>query len=294
MLQGAGGRPQQSSRLNSRARNAEAGGVTQISRPFQIVLAAFAVFVVVWFVALRHHSSGESSSAPQPAASTPAQSEAGGGTPASKGGVYHGSAPGVEGLSRAIQKARGAVAQSEQHAQRLQRQSGGTQAQGAQKQQSQAGQTQGQQAQQRQSQGQTQSHQTQTQQSQAQSQSQKSQTAPADTKSKPGVPAMQATVEGELKHGKVVAVLFWNPKGAVDETVRGELRKAGGSMHGKLAVHVARSSEVGSFGSFTRTVQVYSTPTILLINAKGKTSSLTGLTDAFSIEQSIKEIKRAH
>ncbi len=104
---------------------------------------------------------------------------------------------------------------------------------------------------------------------------------------------MQAVVEGELKHGKVVAVLFWNPKGAVDATVRRELRAAGRAQHGKLAVHVARSNQVGSFGSFTHAVQVYSTPTILLINAKGETSSLTGLTDAFSIGQAIKEVKRA-
>ncbi|HUA75805.1 MAG TPA: hypothetical protein VL988_13705 [Solirubrobacteraceae bacterium] len=266
--------------------------MTRISRPFQIVLAVFALFVVVWFVALRHHSTGETSSVPVPAAKAPAQSSsAGGGTPASKGGVYHGSAPGVEGLSRAIQRARGAVAQSQQNAHQLQQKSaeasGGTQAHGSsQRQQAQAGQTQS-----RQGQSQTRS---QARQSQTRSQPQKTQSTPAHTPSKPGVPAMQATVEGELKHGKVVAVLFWNPKGTVDATVRSELRKAGGAMHGKLAVHVARSSEVGSFGSFTHTVQVYSTPTILLINAKGKTSSLTGLTDAFSIEQAIGEIKRAH
>jgi hypothetical protein len=265
--------------------------VTQISRPFQIVLAAFVLFAVVWFVALRKHSSsGESASTPQPAAKAPAQSSAGGGTPASKGGEYHGSAPGVAGLSRAIQKARGAVTQSEQHAQRRQRQSGAAQAQATQKQQTQAGQTQGGRAQ-----SQAQGHHSQNQsRSQAQTQSRQSQNAPVHTQSKSGVSAMQATVEGELKHGKVVAVLFWNPKGSVDATVRSELHEAGGTLHGKLAVHVARASEVGSFGSFTRAVQVYSTPTILLINAKGNTSSLTGLTDAFSIEQAIREVKRAH
>jgi hypothetical protein len=104
---------------------------------------------------------------------------------------------------------------------------------------------------------------------------------------------MQKVVEGELAHGKVVAVLFWNPKGAVDASVRRELRAAGRAQHGKLAVHVAGANRVGSFGSFTHAVQVYSTPTILLINAKGSTSSLTGLTDAFSIGQAIKEVKRA-
>ncbi len=92
--------------------------MTHISRPFQIALAALVLFIAVWFIALRGHSSSSSSSAPAPASSpsSQAQSAPGGGTPASKGGVYHGSAPGVEGLSRAIQKARGAVAQSQQNA----------------------------------------------------------------------------------------------------------------------------------------------------------------------------------
>ena len=233
--------------------------MTHISRPFQIALAGLVLLVAVWFLALRGHS-GESSSsglarrprqAPPRRSPSASQSTPGGGTPASKGGVYHGSAPGVEGLSRAIQKARGAVAQSQQSA----KQQGSAQSSsGAQK------------------------HSAQTQTSQSQSakltQAQQKQSRQAQnsqqSKAASGVPAMQAVVEGELKHGKVVAVLFWNPKGAVDATVRRELRAAGRAQHGKLAVHVARSNEVGSFGSFTHAVQVYSTPTILLINAKGK------------------------
>jgi hypothetical protein len=255
--------------------------MTHISRPFQIALAALVLFIAVWFLALRGHS-GESSSSSAPTSassssssqSSASQSAPGGGTPASKGGVYHGSAPGVEGLSRAIQKARGAVAQSQQNA----KQQGSAQSSsGAQKHSAQTQTSQSQSA-----------KQTQTQQKQSQ-QARNSQ----QSKAASGVPAMQVVVEGELKHGKVVALLFWNPKGAVDATVRRELRAAGRSQHGKLAVHVARSNQVGSFGSFTHAVQVYSTPTILLINAKGKTSSLTGLTDSFSIGQAIKEVKRA-
>jgi hypothetical protein len=264
--------------------------MTQISRPFQIALAVLVLFLAVWFVALRGHSSGgESPSSPSPSASTAATSSPsgrstaspstpGGGSPASQGGVYHGSAPGVEGLSRAIQKARGAVAQSQQNAKQ---QESGQSAGGVQKQSAQA-----------QSQTRTSpSHSS--QQSQAQQQQSRQAQNAQPTKAASGVPAMQSVVEAELEHGKVVAVLFWNPKGAVDATVRRELRAAGRAQHGKLAVHVARSGEVGSFGSFTHTVQVLSTPTILLINAHGKTSSVTGLTDAFSIGQAIKEVKQA-
>ena len=191
----------------------------------------------------------------------------------------HGSAPGVEGLSRAIQKARGAVAQSQQNAkqQGSAQSSSGSQAQSAQKHSAQSRTSQSQGAKQ------TQAQQKQSQQTQSSQQS----------KAAGGMPAMQSVVERELERGKVVAVLFWNPDGAVDATVRRELRAAGRAQHGKLAVHVARANQVGSFGSFTHTVQVYSTPTILLINTKGSTSSLTGLTDAFSIGQAIKEVKRA-
>jgi len=278
--------------------------VTHISRPIQIALAAAVLLIAVWFVALRNHSSstessGSGSSAPassspsQPSASQSASSSQGtpgGGTPASKGQIYKGSAPGVEGLSRAIHRAQGAVAQSQQNAQQLQKKSaeasGGTHAQGAQ------GQTQNSQAQ---SQSQTQQHQSRGQQTQQHRQTQQRQQAQpqSQAKSTNGVPAMQSVVEGNLAHGKLVAVLFWNPKGAVDQTVRRELSAASRDEHGKLAVHLAHSSEVGSFGSFTHTVQVYSTPTILLINKQGKTSSLTGLTDAFSIQQWIKEVKKA-
>jgi hypothetical protein len=261
--------------------------MTQISRPFQIALAALVLFIAVWFLALRGHS-GESSSSgssspsaassPSPSSSA-SQSAPGGGTPASKGGVYHGSAPGVEGLSRAIQRARGAVAQSQQSAkqQGSAQSSAGSQSHSAQKQSAQT------QTSQSHSAKQTQAQQKQSRQAQN----------PQQSKAASGVPAMQTVVEGELERGKVVAVLFWNPKGAVDATVRRELRAAGRAQHGKLAVHVARANQVGSFGSFTHTVQVYSTPTILLINTRGSTSSLTGLTDAFSIGQAIKEVKRA-
>ena len=274
--------------------------MTHISRPFQIALAALVLFVAVWFVALRGHSSGgessSSSSSPAAPSSSPSGSSPGGGSAASQGKTYTGSVPGVAGLSRAIARAQGAVKQSQQNAQQLQQQS--QQASGA-----------GQASSKSQSQSQSRA--------QGQSQSQggassatHSASAPADrgathaaapkatshakapaAKSKSTAASMQARVEAELKQGKIVAVLFWNPKGTVDGVVRRELQVARRALGGRLAVHVARSSQVGSFGSFTRTVRVYATPTILLINPQGKTSSSAGLIDTFGIEQAVKEIK---
>src|ERR1700730_1527120 len=97
------------------------GEMTQISRPFQIALVAVGVLMAVWFLALRGHSasspsaaSGGSAAAASP---TPAQSQ---GAPSS---IYHGSAPGVEGLTRAIAKAHGAVTTSQQNAKQLEEKS---------------------------------------------------------------------------------------------------------------------------------------------------------------------------
>ena len=56
-------------------------------------------------------------------------------------------------------------------------------------------------------------------------------------------------------------------------------------------VQEASASQVASFGSITRGVQVYATPTMLVINKHGQTIVLTGVQDAFSIEQAIDEAR---
>jgi hypothetical protein len=265
--------------------------MSQISRPFQIALVVLVLFIAVWFVALRGHSSGSESTgasasakqgsqtaAPPPAAKSPAES----------GTVYKGAAPGVGGLTRAIAKARGAVTESQQNAQQLQEKSNqassaaATQAAAASaaasaRAKSQAGAA--------------------TEQAAAAKSAAAAKTAAAAKGSAAvktaAASSKQATVEAELKQGKVVMILFWNPHSVVDAKVRSELNSLGHQLGGKVAVHDAQANQVGSFGSFTRTVQVYGTPTILIVNKKGQTTSLTGLTDMFSLKQAIAEAQSA-
>jgi hypothetical protein len=282
--------------------------MTKISRPFQIALVAVVLLAAVYFVALRKHSSTSESSAPAPVATTATPSSAASAatsasassaaspSPGGATSTYKGSAPGVDGLTRAIQKARGAVSESEQHANALQQKataaSGTTENLG-----SSATGTAGAAA----ATGGTAASKhsaatTHAASSAAAAVKAKSKTTASKTQAKKtasGVPVMQARVEAELKHGKVAALLFWNPSGSVDNTVRRALQATAQKLHGKLAISVARSSAVGSFGTFTRSVQVYGTPTILLINPAGKTTSVTGLTDVFSLEQAVREIKHS-
>ena len=294
--------------------------MTQISRPFQIALAAVVLLSAVWFIALRKHApSGESassSSAPvsAPAASASAaapsagatgssQSAPGGGTKASEAHPTHGSAPGVEGLTRAIDRARGAVKQSEQNAQQLAQKS----AQASSSAQSGATSAAG-------------SGATSQKAAPASSPTSVAKNRPAPSKTagathaartvtapRPGVraskpasaPNQQAAVEGELKQGRTVIVLFWSPRGSDDVAVRHQLAMLQsstryGTAAGKtIAVHYSSAAEVGQYGTITRSLQVFQTPTMLVIGPSGKTKTLTGLADSFAIQQAIAEARRS-
>ncbi len=99
--------------------------MAQLSRPYQIALGAVAVLGLVWVMALRGHAANPSEPAPTapPAPSSTAKAVAEAKAAAAPTPVYHGAAPGVEGLTRAIAKAHGAVATSQQNAAQLKRKS---------------------------------------------------------------------------------------------------------------------------------------------------------------------------
>lgn len=244
--------------------------MTNISRPFQIALAAAVLLAGVWFFALRStspsgESSGGSSSSSAPAPSSESSSAA------STGKAYHGSAPGVAGLTHAIAKAQGAVKQSERNAQQLRQKA--AQATG--------------QAQSRQAQTQTGRHQGATKPSSATH----AESAPQARTQTPGIaakPTKQALVEAELKHGHTVIVLFWNRTGSVDVAVRHQLS----SLRSRnVAVHYSSAAEVGQYGAITRALQVFQTPTLLVIDPNGSTKTLTGLVDDYAIRQAIAEAR---
>ncbi len=262
--------------------------MAQLSRPYQIALIALALLVAVWFVALQGHhpsstggsgssASGSSAPASSPATSGAAEAKAA----AAPTHIYHGAAPGVEGLTRAINKAHGAVAQSQSDAKDFEHanaeSSGSTSSAHTTSStvtvkrsvSTTAGHT-------------TVVHTTVVKHTSTVKPSPK-------TKSATGTPSMQVAVEHELQQGKTVLILFWNPHGSDDVAVHKELPAVQRALRGRVAVHYASASQVGSFGSITHAVQVTQTPTLLIVNHHGQTTTLTGLTDAFSIEQAVAE-----
>lgn len=111
--------------FNFFARMPKLVGMAQLSRPYQIALGVLALFAVVWVIALRPHSTNSSgagsspAATPTPAAKPAAPATGSGSATGNTSSIYHGSAPGVQGLTRAIAKAHGAVSTSEQNAKQL-------------------------------------------------------------------------------------------------------------------------------------------------------------------------------
>lgn len=239
--------------------------MAQISRPFQIALAVVALLGLVWVFAL-HRPSNSST-----AAKATAEHEVAAATSAkAKATKAASSAPGVAGLTGAVAKAHGAVSTSQKNAKQLEEKS----AQASASTPTTANTTP------------APTHTTPHAKTVAPSHS----TSPSPAHSKTPSLARQHLVEDELAQGRIVALLFWSPKGADDAAVRSAIEKLAKSDHG-LAVHVAAAKEVASFGSITRGIQVYGTPTTLILGAHGKTQTLNGLQDAYAIQQAINEAR---
>ena len=296
--------------------------MAQISRPFQIAFVGVLALAAVWLFALhgRSTSTSESSSAPVTPASTAASTSSSGSSQGQGSGgttsVYHGSAPGVAGLSNAISKAHGAVATSQQNAKALEEKSAAASSAAASPGATATVTPQGGSAAAPSVTKATSGTSTATVVTKAPAAT----VAPAHKTTGPthvaivGAPANQLMVEADLKAGKVAVLLFWDPRGADDRMVQRQLwllegvhRRVGSLMHQpeaqrllktfgselgkKIAVHRALAKQVASFGSITRGVQVYGTPTILVIGKAGQTTTITGFTEAFGIEQAIDEAR---
>ncbi|HSZ06292.1 MAG TPA: hypothetical protein VK778_13985 [Solirubrobacteraceae bacterium] len=277
--------------------------MAQLSRPFQVALVAVVLFAGVWLFALQGRStstSGSGSSAAVPASapstSTPAvtakvQRSSSSKAPGATTHASHGSGSSLGGLSHAIDQAHHAAAISAQHETKIAVKSAqasdeapthtssapthapatsATAAAPATKAAAKAV--------------------VKTSTRPAVSPAHKSVAAPA-TKSAASTLSGQRAVEADLAKGDVVVLLFWNPAGADDVAVHAALQPLADARNRKVAVQYALASQVATFGSITRGVQVFATPTILVIDKRGQTTVLTGVQDTFSIEQAIAEAR---
>lgn len=258
--------------------------MAQLSRPYQIGIAAVAVLAVAWLLLLRGH--GESTPSSSPSAAPAVQHAAPKASTGTAGqATGSGSASSLGAFGHAIEKARGAVTTSQQNAKKLEQhsnQASSTSTAGPSASSTPAT-----------TPAPTATHTT-TSTPASPSKPATKPSAPAaaaQPKSTASSPVRQHAVEAQLAQGKIAVILFWDRSGADDRLVHKALSSLRGDR--SLAIDEAVPGEVAAFGSITRGVQVYGTPTMLIVNSAGKARTLTGLQDSFAIAQAVAEARHS-
>lgn len=233
----------------------------------QIALVAVVLLAGMWFTVLRPKSDdGGGTSTPAPAAATPDAS-------ASK------AAPGVKGLTRAVDKAKGAAATSDATNAKVQAATGGTTAAGT----------------------------------------SAAKTAPAKAAPAKAAPTAKAAPVKKLKaskpvtaakkpakpvaavdpstkllahlsQGKVVVLLF-HGNGADDRAARHAARQLA-AFDKKVVVAQTSISNVGRYEAITRGVEIMVAPTIVVIGKDRKARVVTGYTDVDVLRQMVGDARR--
>ncbi len=209
----------------------------QLSRPYQIALGALVVLALAWFTFLKPSAAAEEPAPPPPV-----------------------TAPGVAGLGRAVDKAKGAAATPNANAAASQAaDAAATDEPGAASAQTPA----------------------------APGKPVSSTARRGAAKPPPADPS--GPILREVARGKVAALLFFSADGADDRAVRRALRAA--DRHGgKLVVRVAPISRVAQYAAITRGVDVLQSPTLLVIGKGNRAGTLVGFTDTLAIDQLVADV----
>lgn len=122
--------------------------------------------------------------------------------------------------------------------------------------------------------------------------------APKAAPGKSTPPATQAASPAEARvlkamdAGKVVTMLFQNPKAADDRAVTRAVRSVS-RRGGKVSVFVIPIRKVGEYESITRGVTVTQSPTVVVIDRERKARSIVGLTGRTELDQAIGDALKA-
>lgn len=116
----------------------------------------------------------------------------------------------------------------------------------------------------------------------------KAQAAPAAGQAIPTRSAQQrlGVIGRAIEARKVVAILFYNPRGADDREVKGELA-AVPSSRGKVVSLAVPLTELSNYPVVTSQVPVTMSPTLVIVNPRRQASTIVGFADGFEISQRI-------
>jgi hypothetical protein len=222
--------------------------MSQVSRPMQIALAATLLLLAVWFVALRPKptSGGGSAAAPAPSAQSAP------------------TAPGAKGLTRAVDKAHGAVATANGDAARAEQSDAEAPARsGASGAPASAGG-----ASTRAATGGATPH-------------------PAGASPvlrRPATSGPVRALQAAVRQRKAVAIAFVDPHTADARAVAQEVRHVS-TFGGRAVVLAVPLSKLSAYAFITREVEVTVAPTVVIVDPRHRASTIVGFSDRREIEQ---------
>jgi hypothetical protein len=104
------------------------------------------------------------------------------------------------------------------------------------------------------------------------------------SKAGPAGPGIPTPVKRALDAKKVVVILFWNPRGVDDRSVKKALDRL--PHHGgKVAVFSDRVKHLSRYTRITAATSVSQTPALVVVNRKGQAEVQTGYLDAQTVGQ---------
>jgi hypothetical protein len=248
--------------LNFRHRVADNAGVDQVSRPMQIALVAVVLLAGMWFTVLKPKPAEETAVTP----ATPA--------PAAKSSAPV--APGVKGLVKAVDKAKAASATSDATNAKIQAATGSSTKAKATKSVAPA-------------------KKTLTAKPATTAAKAKAPAAATATATKAKAPAVKVDPSdrllANLAKGKTLVILF-EGKGTDDKAARKAVHLTAKADPKHVVSAYVPISKVGDYEKITTDVQIYGSPTILVIGSDRKATALTGFLDAPSVQQAVGDARR--
>ena len=208
-------------------------GVSQISPPIRILAVAALALIAAWMLVLR--PSDDTGTAPAPAPAT---------------------APGVTGLGKAVDSAKGAAAAQEKRDAQVQQATG-----------EEAG----------------------TASKPAAAEAARKEAAAKVADAKPGdlpLPVLKAVADQ-----KIMVLLFWNPKSADDRAVRRAVAHVD-RWNGRVFVRSAPIGTISKYGRITRGVDVEQSPTVVVVDHHLNAEPLVGYVDTRTIDQAVVDAMR--
>lgn len=247
------------SRLNFGRGAVDNAGVDQVSRPMQIVAVAAVLLLAMWFTVLKPKPADDSVPAPAPAASSAP------------------TAPGTKGLSSAVDKAKAASAASDAANAKVQAATGEAKAPAAKATATKKAAT---------------AKATTVTKAKAKAVTPAKAKAAAPAKAKPAADVDPSDrLLAFLDKGKTLVVLF-EGKGADDKAARKAVHLTAKRDPKHVVSAYVPISKVGDYMKLTSDINVYSSPSILVIGTDHKASLLSGYVDSESVRQAVGDARR--